>query len=69
MILVFVVGLNKIAVFWQDKEYTYTVKSVNVVPPTDLAVEAPTQDAQLTLFTCTPVWLPENRLVVVAGLD
>jgi LPXTG-site transpeptidase (sortase) family protein len=59
---------DHIAVIWQGKEYVYSVSSVNVVPPTDVSIEAPTKDSRLTLFTCTPIWLPEDRLVIVAEL-
>jgi sortase (surface protein transpeptidase) len=36
------------------------------VPPDQTQIEAPTTDARLTIFTCTPLWLPKDRLVVVA---
>lgn len=57
---------DEIGVFWQGKRYLYTVSQTEVVPPSDIAIQAPTVDSQLTLYTCTPLWLPKNRLVVVA---
>lgn len=60
---------DKVAVFWQDERYIYTVTNIQVVPPTDIAIEAPTADVRLTLYTCTPLWLPKDRLVVTAELD
>lgn len=60
---------DEIGVLWQNKMYRYRVTITEVVPPNDLAIEAPTTDAQLTLYTCTPLWLPKNRLVVIAQLE
>jgi LPXTG-site transpeptidase (sortase) family protein len=60
---------DEIAVFWHGKRYVYKVSSVKIVPPTDTGVEAPTADTRLTLYTCTPLWLPKNRLVVTAALE
>ena len=57
---------DKIAVIWNNKTYTYSVVSSTEVPPTDTAIEDNTPDARITLFTCTPLWHPVNRLVVVA---
>lgn len=59
---------DSIGVVWDHKTYTYTVVSSQTVPPTDTAIENNTRDAQITLFTCTPLWHPVNRLVVVATL-
>ncbi|HSX16714.1 MAG TPA: class E sortase [Patescibacteria group bacterium] len=60
---------DEIAVFWSNKKYVYRVNKTMVVPPTALEVEAPTKTSQLTLYTCTPLWNPKDRLVVVATLE
>jgi sortase A len=57
---------SQIAVFWNNKKYLYQVTTIKVVPNTDLSVEAQTTDTRLTMYTCTPLWHPVNRLVVVA---
>jgi sortase A len=57
-----------IGVWWQGKKYIYRVTQVKVVPPTEVSVEDNTPDARLTLYTCTPLWSPHDRLVVVAKL-
>lgn len=57
---------DEIGVQWGNKTYAYKVSSVQEVPPTDTAIENPTSDARLTIFTCTPLWLPKDRLVVTA---
>lgn len=59
---------NQIAVIWQGKKYTYQVSSIKEVAPDSVGIEAPTANPQLTLYTCTPLWLPKDRLVVVANL-
>jgi sortase A len=59
---------DEIGVTWNNKLYRYRVTSVTQVPPTDTAIEDNTPDARITLFTCTPLWHPVNRLVIVAEL-
>jgi LPXTG-site transpeptidase (sortase) family protein len=59
---------GEIGVVWNHKMYTYSVVSSTTVPPTDTSIEDNTDDPQITLFTCTPLWHPVNRLVVVAKL-
>jgi sortase A len=60
---------DEIGVVWNKQNYLYKVSEIKIEAPTDLSIEAPTKDAQLTLFTCTPVWKPTNRLVVIAKLE
>jgi len=60
---------DEIGLVWNDKTYAYKVASVQQVPPTEISVEAPTVDARLTLYTCTPLWLPKERLVIIAELE
>lgn len=57
---------DPISIYWQGRRYEYTVVSTSVVPATDLAVEANTATPRLTLYTCTPLWTAQNRLVIVA---
>lgn len=59
---------DSITVDWQHKEYTYTVKNIRAVLPTDVSVERPTKNSQLTLYTCTPLWSVSHRLVITATL-
>lgn len=60
---------DRIAVTWQGKQYRYRVKTTAVVPADRTRVEAPTAEPQLTLYTCTPLWWPKDRLVVTATLE
>ena len=59
---------EKLAVYWEGSEYLYEVINKQAVSPNSAQVEAPTQEARLTLYTCTPLWNPVNRLVVTANL-
>lgn len=67
--------LNKVAVgdeiglIWNNVHYLYKVTATTVVSPSDTAIENQTTTPELTLFTCTPLWLPKDRLVVVANLE
>jgi sortase A len=60
---------DEIGVYWRAKKYLYKVTQASVVPPTTVSVEAPTKNAQLTLYTCTPLWWPKDRLVITAQLE
>lgn len=60
---------DKISVYWNKTEYIYTVNETKVVPATQISIEDPTDTAQLTLYTCTPIWSAKDRLVIVASLD
>jgi len=60
---------NKLIVYWEDKKYTYKVDRIQEVPPSAVAIEAPTEENRLTLYTCTPLWTAKNRLVVSARLE
>ena len=59
---------NEIGVYWNSQKYIYQVTAVRTVAATQISVEAPTSQPQLTLYTCTPLWLPKDRLVVTAAL-
>jgi sortase A len=59
---------DKIQVYWEDELYEYEVESIFVVDPSAVEVEDDTEESQLTLYTCTPLWTAKNRLVIVADL-
>lgn len=59
---------DDIYMYWQERRFHYTVQKTEVVPATAVEVQAPTADARLTLYTCTPLWTFTDRLVVVAKL-
>jgi LPXTG-site transpeptidase (sortase) family protein len=57
---------DPIVIYWHSKQYIYTVKEIKVVPATEISVEQNTKDSRLTLYTCTPLWNPKDRLVIIA---
>lgn len=61
------VGDNFI-IYWQGKEYDYEIFSIEEVLPTAIEIEHNTPEPIVTLFTCTPLWTSEKRLVVKGKL-
>ena len=59
---------DQIVLYWDGKRYDYSVTDSLVVPPTQVAIEDPTSEALLTLYTCTPLWSAKDRLVIQAKL-
>lgn len=57
---------DSIGVIWDNKLYRYIVQETKVVGARDSYIEKPTTDSRLTLYTCTPLSLPKDRLVVIA---
>lgn len=52
----------------QKGEFTYEVDSKDVVEPTQVSVLNPTDDATITLVTCTPVRVATHRLIIKGKL-
>lgn len=57
---------DSFTLWWEGKKYEYIVGQVYETEPTDLAIEAATTEPRLTLYTCTPLFTADRRLVVVA---
>lgn len=57
---------DQIGLWYQGKLYTYVVESSTTHDATDVYVQEPTRDTRLTIYTCTPLWNPTSRLVIVA---
>ncbi|MEL7608721.1 MAG: class D sortase [Bacillota bacterium] len=49
--------------------YTYVITESFVVEPTDTWVLNPTEDAEITLITCTPIRIATHRLIVKGVLE
>jgi len=60
---------DKIALTWNNKKYIYKVRQTKVVPATQTSILEQTKKPTLTLYTCTPLWWPKERLVVTASLE
>jgi sortase A len=57
---------DEVTVFWHGERYKYRVTEEKIVSASEVSVEAATDDARLTLYTCTPLWSLSKRLVIVA---
>lgn len=60
---------DAIEVTWEGELYRYRMVADQVVSPDQVEILTPTDDARLTLFTCTPLFSTANRLVITATLD
>ncbi|MEA4969183.1 MAG: class D sortase [Candidatus Pelethousia sp.] len=52
-----------------DKIYTYKVSEILVVEPEDVWVLDKTEDAQITLVTCTPIRVATHRLIIKGVME
>lgn len=55
-----------VIVYWKGAEYDYTVRERKIVNPGDVAILDATTTAQLTIYTCTPLFTTKQRLVLIA---
>jgi len=59
---------DEVTVFSADQSYTYVVRWIEIVEPTDVYVMDPTDNASLTMITCYPYRVDTQRVVVRAEL-
>jgi sortase A len=59
---------DEIIVKTKKGEFTYKVNETKVVEPTEVSVLDKTEDATITLVTCTPVRVATHRLIVKGKL-
>lgn len=59
---------DEIEVYWKNKKYTYSVFDISEVDPDQIEIEYNTIEPILTIYTCTPLWTAEKRLVIKAKL-
>lgn len=60
---------DSVGVVWDSKTYIYKVTGSRVVQPNQTSILNPTDEPTLTMYTCTPLWLPKDRLVITAVLE
>lgn len=60
---------DRFTVYWEGKEYTYVVTERFEVSPDQIEIENTSPDPIITLYTCTPIFTADKRLVVRARLD
>ncbi len=56
------------AIWWEGREYVYRVRQTRVVDASAIEIEENTDEPIATLYTCTPVWTAQDRLVIVGEL-
>ena len=60
---------DQIIVYTQQRQYVYAVIRTILVEPTQVEVMAPTTDATVTLISCYPYLIDNQRIVVAAKLQ
>lgn len=59
---------DEIIVETKENVYTYHVTDILVVEPQQVSVLQETQEASITLITCTPLYIASHRLIVTGTL-
>lgn len=59
---------DEIIVSTERQSYTYVVREIEVVEPTEVSVMSPTDHASATLISCYPYLVNNKRIVVFADL-
>lgn len=59
---------DEVVLFTNQRTYTYVVKETKIVEPTQVEVMAPTADPVVTLISCYPYLVDNQRIVVSAYL-
>jgi sortase A len=59
---------DEVILYTQQKAYTYVVRQTQVVEPTQVEVMANTQEPVVTLISCYPYLVDDQRIVVTAYL-
>jgi sortase A len=59
---------DEVIISTERQSYTYIVREIQVVEPTEVSVMAPTEHASATLISCYPYLVNNKRIVVFADL-
>ncbi len=60
---------DEIIVTWDNSIYIYIVNNIFEVASNEVDILSPSDNNKLTLFTCTPLYSTDRRLVVQADLE
>ncbi len=60
---------DEIVLFTNQRTYTYIVRQTQIVDPSQVEVMAPTQEPVVTLISCYPYLVDDQRIVVSAYLQ
>jgi LPXTG-site transpeptidase (sortase) family protein len=55
-----------ITLYWEGIKYEYAVVETKIIEPTEVEILHNTSDDRLTIFSCTPLFTSQQRLVVIA---
>ena len=58
---------DQVIVYTNQRSYTYTITASQIVEPTQVEVMAPTENATITLISCYP-YLVDNQRIIVKGV-
>jgi sortase A len=53
--------------YWEGQRIRYKITEKKVVAETTIEIESQSLGDRLTLYTCTPLWTAENRLVLIGS--
>jgi len=59
---------DEVQLLWQGKLYYYRISQIKQVKPQQTEILYPTKQPRLTIFTCTPLYSTDYRLVLIADL-
>jgi sortase A len=59
---------DEVVISTERRSYTYVVRELEVVAPTEVSVMGPTEHASVTLISCYPYLVNNKRIVVFADL-
>jgi sortase A len=60
---------DQIIIFSMQRQYVYTVLETQIVEPTQVEVMAPTEEPTVTLISCYPYMIDNQRIVVRGSLE
>lgn len=60
---------DEVVIYTNQRAYTYVVVDSKVVEPTQVEVMNPTKEATVTLISCYPYMVDDQRIVVIAKLQ
>jgi sortase A len=60
---------DQVVLYSMQQQFTYRVTETLIVEPTQVEVMEPTSDATVTLISCYPYMVDDQRIVVIAKLQ
>ncbi len=53
-------------IYWEGERHDYKVRETKIIDPSEISILYNTPNNQITLFSCTPLFTSDKRLVVIA---